>query len=165
MPHIKRRGNGIEPNTAGSQPKWKKAPNSSLIFVSLTKFCTVCADSVENRSNKRETYEKKKKMKRLVWLRDVLMKGWSESSRDGNISVYRSRWMGSIWEDVRRVITESLPLARSVMVRSLALEVVAVIVKDLFVAAVSWLLNASPCLSIHVGARRIIPLINIFAPY
>lgn len=40
MPHIKRRGGHrgscIKPNTTGSQPKWKRALNSSLIFVSLT---------------------------------------------------------------------------------------------------------------------------------
>lgn len=47
---------------------------------------------------------------------------------------------------MRRVITESVPLARSVMVRSLALEAEAVIVKDPFVKAMSWLsFPLDPC--------------------
>lgn len=41
------------------------------------------------------------------------------------------------YEKMCRVITESLSLARSLVIRSLVLEVEAVIVKDLFVMAVS----------------------------
>lgn len=58
-----------------------------------------------------------------------------------------------------RVIAESLSLARRIMIRSLALEVEAVIVKDLFIKAMSWLLNVS----LRLGTRRINLLIQIFS--
>lgn len=135
------------PQGANRSEKQRWIPPSFLSPWRVLYVQTLRKTGAREQSNKRETFEKKKKkkMKRWLWLRDVQMKEWREKSQDGNISVYRSGWMGSIWEDARRTITESLPLARSVVIRSLG-----------FICQGSELTPKGLLSPLeHVGARRI----------
>lgn len=83
------------------------------------KFCAPTSWKTVITKGRHKKKQNKQNMKWRAWLGDMQKKRLKKSSRDGNMSACPSGWMDSIWKDMCRMITKSLPLARNLIVWSL----------------------------------------------